>query len=453
MPAAATIAALRFGTGLVPGGAPPAGAAALLDDLSGPDPMPARHPAPSSEAVRAMILALREARAARKDGTGSQQDFRAAQARLVAAARGNGVAQIARAVAAPVGFRERLVAFWADHFTVIGRGAEQRPMVLAFADEAIRPHVAGRFADMLRAAILHPAMLVYLEQNVSVGPNSAAARRGRGLNENLGRELLELHTLGVGAGYGQDDVRQMALLLTGLGWSPQAGMTFRPEAAEPGAETVLGRAYGGPGRARIADVEAALDDLARRPETLRHLSRKLAVHFCADDPDPDLVATIEAAWRAHDGALVPVCEALLSHPAAWDSFGQKIRQPQDFLVAALRALAVGGDGVAALAPPVANKRLFQPLRRLGQPIGEPAGPDGWPEAADVWLTSQGLAGRIDWAMTQPPFWSRDPGDPRLFLRNALADAAGPVLTTAVARAESGREAVGLVLASPDFNRR
>ncbi|MEI4486238.1 DUF1800 domain-containing protein [Frigidibacter sp. MR17.14] len=451
MPSHATIAALRFGYGLGPGQA--SDAAALLADLDGPDPMPGRFPAPGMEAVQALILSFREARGASKDGRAALEAYRAEQRHAVALTRANGAAVIARGVAAPVGFRERLVAFWADHFTVIGRGAELRPMVLAFADEAIRPHVAGSFPAMLRAATLHPAMLVYLEQAFSVGPNSVPGKRGRGLNENLGREVLELHTLGAGAGYDQADVRQMALLLTGLTWTPRGGMVFRPGAAEPGAETVLGRRYGGPGPARIEDIEAALDDLARRPETARHLARKLAVHFCADDPDPALVDAMAAAYAAGDGQLMPVYRALLAHPAAWESFGQKVRQPQDFLIAALRALQVPSEAVAGLDVAEANRRIFQPLRRLGQPLGEPDGPNGWPEDAAVWIHPQGLAARIDWAMNAPRLWRDDPPEPRAFLAAALGDAADPGLATAVARAETEREAVGLVLASPAFNRR
>src|SRR5690606_4985798 len=139
---------------------------------------------------------------------------------------------------------------------------------------------------------------------------------GKGLNENLARELLELHTLGAGSGYRQDDVRQMAELLTGLTVDPDRGTVFKPQLAEPGAETVLGVSYGGD-KARLDDIAALLHDLAVRPETAAHLARKLAVHFVSDDPPEDLVATMRAAFSDRGGDLSAVYAAMLGHPAAW----------------------------------------------------------------------------------------------------------------------------------------
>jgi uncharacterized protein (DUF1800 family) len=187
---------------------------------------------------------------------------------------------------------------------------------------------------MLMAVATHPAMLLYLDQAQSVGPNSArGARRDRGLNENYARELMELHTLGVGAVYSQDDVRQLAELLTGLAVDPVAGFVFDARRVEPGPERVLGRDYAGDG---IEAIRAVLADLAARPETARHLAHKLAVHFVADDPDPGLVTAMEAAFRDSGGDLVAVTAALLAHPAAWAEAAAKARQPFDFVVAALR---------------------------------------------------------------------------------------------------------------------
>ncbi|CAM5394543.1 hypothetical protein FALB51S_02097 [Frigidibacter albus] len=360
---------------------------------------------------------------------------------------------LARAVDAQIGFRERLLQFWTDHFTARPRGPDMGPMAQVFAEEAIRPHLAGRFADMLKAADTHPLMLVYLDQTVSVGPNSQAGRKGGGLNENLAREMLELHTLGVGGSYGQADVRQLALLLTGLFWTYRAGWAFDPTRAEPGAETVLGESYGGAVPADVSEIHAALEDLALHPDTGRHLAWKLAVHFTSDDPDAGMVEDMAAAYARGGGALMPVYAAMLDHPAAWETFGAKTRQPQDFLVAALRSLGVSGAQVAQLAPGAVNNHLLGPLRRMGQPFAGPPGPDGWPEAASSWITPQGLAARIDWAMTAPRHWTRPLPDPRHLLRAALDDAAGERLVWAVGRAETAAEGAGLVLASPDFNRR
>ncbi len=245
----------------------------------------------------------------------------------------------ARALSARDGLRERLVWFWADHFTTVARKRIDKAFPSALIEDAIRPHVMGRFSDMLQAVTLHPAMLVYLDQVISVGPNSPAGlRRGRGLNENLARELIELHTLGVGAVYAQDDVRQMAELLTGLVFKPEVGQGFEPNWVEPGSETVLGISYEGEGEEPIL---RALGDLALRPETARHIARKLAVHFISDTPDEDLVDALNGAFVASGGELAAVYTALVSHPSAWEKPMQKARQPFDFMVSALRALALG----------------------------------------------------------------------------------------------------------------
>ncbi len=462
MPSAPTIAAIRFGTGLRPrraGPAPaPVDAAALLAELQAPDVLAARFPVLTRPEAEEMARQVRPARRAGQAGTergdpAPELAYRALRQRLrFATARGAQMA-IARAVEAEIGFRERLVQFWSDHFATRPRNAALGPMSQVFAEEAIRPHLAGGFPAMLKAAATHPMMLVYLDQNVSVGPNSRAGRKGGGLNENLAREMLELHTLGVGGGYVQADVRQLALLLTGLSWTYRAGWHFDASRAEPGAETVLGEAYGGAAPAQVSEIHAALEDLALHPDTGRHLARKLAVHFTSDDPDAGMVESMAAAYAASGGALLPVYAAMLAHPAAWQTFGAKARQPLDFLVAALRALGVSGERVAALDPGGVNNRLLAPLRLMGQPFAAPPGPDGWPEAAGEWITPLGLAARIEWAMTAPRHWAKPLPDPRRLLRAALDDAAGERLAWAVGRAETGAEGAGLILASPDFNRR
>lgn len=451
VPALATLTAIRFGTGLP--GQGPGGPEALIDELTAPDDLPGRFPVldeAAAEALGARVGPLRKA--ARRREPGAEEPYQQAKRDLRQAELRGAQMTLARALAAPIGFRERLQWFWADHFTVRARFVEHRAMPQAFVEGAIRPHVAGRFADMLKAATLHPMMMVYLDQTRSVGPQSKTGRKGGGLNENLGRELLELHTLGVGAGYGQADVRQMSLLLTGPTWNFQRGWRFEQSRVEPGAETVLGRRYGGARPASLAEIDAALEDLALNPATAAHLSRKLAVHFCADQPDPDMVAAMTRAYRDNDGALLPVYAAMLAHPAAWAVPAQKIRQPWDFLVAATRALGVPAETVAALKPGDVQRRVFAPLRRMGQPWGEPDGPNGWPEEAQAWLTPQGLAGRIDWAMNDSRLW-RKPPDPRLFWQEALGDAADETLVTAVGRSETDREGLALILASPAFNRR
>ena len=328
-----------------------------------------------------------------------------------------------------------------------------RPLVALLPDmieTAIRPHLAGRFADMLSAVATHPAMLIYLDQAQSVGPTSLAGRiRGRGLNENLAREILELHTLGVGAAYTQADVRSFAELLTGLSVDEQ-GFRFRPGIAEPGPITVLGRSYGG-GRKRLEDILAALEDLAAHPDTARHLARKLVVHFIGGVPDRDHVGAVAEAYASR-GLLADAYAALLDHPAAWAGPLNKAKPPFDFIVSALRALGMRGRQVRDLNRREFRRGLIGPMMLMGQRPFAPPGPDGWPEAPEAWITAAGLAARIRWAraIADRPEAAREPVS---FLETALGDAADPVLRSAVAGAETRAEGVALVLASPAFNRR
>lgn len=449
------LAAVRLGFGPAPAGGE-AGAGAMLAALGGPDEAALRWPVADFEAVLANARAHREIQRARRDNipgaeAAMRENLRARRDemdrilahRLARAARGEP-------------FRERLAWFWADHFTVRPREPRMRPGVAAYAEAAIRPHLAGRFADMLKAAVLHPMMLLYLDQVESMGPNSRqGARRGRGLNENLAREVLELHSLGVDAGYTQDDVRSLARLFTGLTFGLDEGFRFAAGRAEPGGDTVLGRTYGSDGEARLEDILAALDDIAARPETARHLAWKLATHFVADTPDPGLVDHLAATWRAHDGALLPVYAALAGHPATWAAAGAKVRQPLEFLAAAFRALGADPLRLLQLSSRDRSRLTFAALAAMGQPFEEPPGPDGWPEAADRWITPHGLAARIGWAMTAPQHLidRAERPDPRSFVTDALGPTVGAATRTAAMAAETEWEGVGLVLASPEFNRR
>ena len=350
-------------------------------------------------------------------------------------------------------FRERLVAFWADHFTAVPKNLVMRGAAPAYLEVAIRPHVGARFADMLKAVVTHPFMLSYLDQAASAGPNSRAGqRRGAGLNENLAREVLELHTLGVGGAYTQADVRQLSELMTGLSIDPRKGFVYRPQMAEPGTETVLGKRYGGQ-TGRLDNVMAVMEDLAVHPDTANHLARKLVAHFVADDPDPDLVAHVAAAYRASDGALGPVYEALLEHPASWGPLGQKVKPPIDFMASSLKAFGATGRDIMKMPERDLRTAIARPLRVMGQPFMGARGPDGWPEAADHWITPQGLALRIAWAKGAADRLATRIEDPRRFLEDTLADAAGQRLKFAVGAAETKAEGAVLVLASAEFNRR
>jgi uncharacterized protein (DUF1800 family) len=445
-----TLVAIRFGYGLPSPTAAPLTAGAMIAALKTPDAAVLRFPAVGLAGVLPVLQAADQGRRVLR-----RTKDRTAYTAAVKEARGIAANSVrcgfARALDSPDGFRERLVSFWADHFTTKSRSAPGVALPGAMIEDAIRPNLSGRFGDLLVAATLHPAMLIYLDQVASVGPGSAfGQKRGRGLNENLAREVMELHSLGVGGGYAQKDVRQMAELLTGLDAGSAEGFAFHADRAEPGSETILGKTYDGAG---TAPIRAALQDLALRPETARHIARKLAVHFVSDVPDAGLVAAMSERYRATDGDLLAVYRAMLDHPAAWAPPLAKARQPYDFMIAALRSLGVDGAGVMRFGAGPFQRLVLNPMALMGQKWGAPNGPDGWPEAADNWITPQGLAVRIRWAMEVPGRLLAPLPDPAEFARNALGSAVDDRLLWAASRAESLREGIGLVLASPAFNRR
>ncbi|MEM9249408.1 MAG: DUF1800 domain-containing protein [Pseudomonadota bacterium] len=451
----------RFGLGPHPSFR--SGAEALLAPLTGPDRIAATHPiapfadlAHQGDALRQLNRARREAAtaAAREAAVDARRDYQ--RAMRVRKARETG-ALLARAVETRDPMRERLVRFWADHFTVVGRHFYLRNAVENYVEEAIRPNVTGRFSDLLAAAILHPMMVLYLGQASSIGPNSRMGRENpdRGLNENLAREVLELHTLGVDGAYAQADVRQLAELLAGLIVPQDGTLRFAPHRGEPGPEQVLGRRYGRR-IPKIEDIHQVLADLARHPDTARHIARKLAVHFVSDTPSAALVAHVAARFVATDGDLLQVYTALVEHPDARRRTRDKVKPPWDFVVTSLRALQPDGSRLAQARTGDVQHHLLRPLADMGQPWEAPTGPDGWPETAAHWVTPQGLAGRIGWAMRLPDLlgaFGTPLPDPRGFADTALGPLAGPTVRFAAQAAETRAEGIALVLLSPEFQRR
>ncbi len=342
-------------------------------------------------------------------------------------------------------FRERLVWFWANHFTVSTRRGEVNALAGSFIRDAIRPHVTGRFADMLRAVMRHPAMLLYLDNAQSFGPNSPVGlKQNKGLNENLARECLELHTLTPASGYTQADVIEFARILTG--WSieqkaPPLGFRFRPFVHEPGPKRLMGFQFQ-EGEQGGLD---ALQFLADHPSTHRALAIKLARHFIADQPPPDAVRAIEGALRDTRGNLGAAAHALTALPAAWTPL-QKLRSPQDFLFAALRASGLPADDDGPKKVPVQGI-----LSGLGQAPFSAAQPVGWPDRAAEWAGPEAMLRRVDWAYG---FAGRSNlPEPMQFADTAL----GPLLSDAtgaeIRRAGSRRDGIALLLASPEFQRR
>ncbi|MGJ8609647.1 MAG: DUF1800 domain-containing protein [Octadecabacter sp.] len=459
MPFDPTIAAIRFGVGLSPTIAPPASVEAMLARLSGPDEIGAVFPIapfsavyPSQNDIRLAARALNDARGT--DGEDAAAEFRSnllRDGRLAVVSHMQ--AMMARAAHTEDGFRERLTAFWADHFTVRSTVGVNRHMVSSYIEESIRPHVAGSFPDMLVAVVTSPMMILYLDQHRSMGPNSPAAlRRDRGLNENLAREVLELHTLGVGGSYTQTDVREFAELLTGVTANALRGSFFRAVQAEPGAETVLGVTYGGDAES-LENVIAALRDLALHPDTAHHLARKLIVHFIGDTPDAALVDAMAAAYLDADGALMAMYRVLLADDSAWRVEAQKVKQPFDFVTSSLRALGVSSDVILGASLQQVRRFVQRPLSVMGQDWQAPVGPDGWPEEAENWITPQGMAGRITWAMQVPVDLLDDLPDPRDFVHTALGPRPPDAVIFAANAAETVSDGVGIVLASAAFQRR
>ncbi|MEM6305387.1 MAG: DUF1800 domain-containing protein [Pseudomonadota bacterium] len=453
-----TLAERRFGYGLSPRVSPPHSVEEMLAALIGPDVMASQFPVGTFRDLQEQHLLFdrfrRHARSQGDSAAGKASREKAQEIRRAAAREHlqRFVQLQLRRIATPDAFRERLAAFWADHFTALGKSGLLTFASPLFIEDVIRPRMTGRFSDMLRAVAKHPLMLHALDQDFSAGPGSVAGqRRGRGLNENFARELLELHTLGVDGPYDQVDVRALALLLTGLSRGRGFDFVFRPNFAEQAGQIVLGRSY--PAEISEARIDKVLTDLALHPGTARHLARKLAVHFIADAPPTALVEAMTAAFLETDGDLLAVYRAMLMHPQAWETPMRNLRRPDEFISTSLRALGPEADALERLKHGDIRGLFLQPLARMGQTWLRPAGPDGWSEQDAAWATPQGLAGRLDWAMQVPRRLMAELPDPRDFVQTALGSAAPERVAFAAQAAESRAEAIGLVLISPAMQRR
>jgi uncharacterized protein (DUF1800 family) len=359
------------------------------------------------------------------------------------------LARIQRAVIADGGFTERLVVFWSNHFCIsANKGEPARMWAGSFEREAIRPYVLGRFGDMLKAVEQHPAMLFFLDNQQSLGPESRAGEiRKRGLNENLAREIMELHTLGVGGGYSQDDVTSLARIITGWTYAGRQGQlgtpgtfAFNANAHQPGAQRLLGKTYENTG---VAQGEAALADLARHPSTATFIAAKFARHFVADDPSPALVARLSDVFDKSDGDLKALTSALLDSDEAWQTPMTKMRAPYEFLVAIGRLLG---------QVPENPSRTLGGLNLLGQPLWSPAGPNGFPDSNAAWAAPEGMKLRLD-ISAQVASRIGENVDPRDLLEMVAADAASTETRRTIERAESRQQALALLLMSPEFQRR
>ncbi|MBN8715547.1 DUF1800 domain-containing protein [Thermomonas sp.] len=456
----ATSAANRLGLGARPGELQridPDPRGWLLAQL-GPAPAPAALAGlPSSADYLGQYRRLQQMRRQARQGGGG--DARAAQMQAGQLLR-QGLQRellLRQQVAATAddGFRERLVRFWSNHFAI---SVDKRVAALFAAPmerEAIRPHANGRFADLLLAVERHPGMLLYLDNAQSIGDDSRAAQQAerrrqrtgqgarRGLNENLAREILELHTLGVDAGYTQQDVTEFARALTGWSVDPNAGgsdaFLFRPAAHEPGARRVFGKTYRQDGERQGI---AILHDLAVHPATARHVSTKLARHFVGDDPPPALVQRMAWVWMDSAGDLPSVYRVLLDDPAAWQPGARKFKTPDDFCLSALRACGLGAESDLALA--------LRLQAQLGQPVFQPRSPAGFGDVAADWGGPDALFKRVQAAQALANRLPDTGATPLALGQAALGEALDAQTATALRRAESIQQGVALLLASPAF---
>ncbi len=465
----AAIAAHRFGLGEasldVVGGDP----AQWLTAQIGPADAPRGEGLLSTRAALEHVAAEREQRKAVKNPpAGMTPEQAAAQATaghyrevIIADAR----SRLLTAATTTRPFNERLQLFWANHFTVSLAKGSTRGLVGAFERDAIRPNIAGSFEALLVASTTHPAMLRYLDNFQSAGPNSqivarAAKRAARmnegprvtGLNENLAREVLELHTLGAesarGANpsYTQADVTAFARVLTG--W--RAGLqdtdptqTFDPAWHEPGRKIVLGKTYAeGP-----AALRAVLHDLALHPATARFIATKLARHFVADEPPPAMVERLASTYLRSGGELAPVYRELIRSPEAWATPPAKLKTPEEFVISSVRLLRL-------------NPRLFDKgdaanavgIITLGQRVQAAPSPAGWSDRAEDWLGPDAVWKRIEWA-TRTAGRLGSSVDARSLAKQSLGPLLTPETKAQLDRAADGPQALALLLMAPEFQRR
>ena len=354
-------------------------------------------------------------------------------------------ARTASALESSTPFVERLVHFWSNHFAVSVDKLLIVGLAGSFEADAIRPNVLGRFEDLLLAAVRHPTMLLYLDQAQSAGPNSGMASRGRGLNENLAREILELHTLGVRTGYTQEDVKEFARALTGWtlpGEIATIDNTFRfvPSLHEPGSRVLLGKTYSdtGEGQAR-----AMIHDLASATATSLHVALKLAQHFVADEPPKSLVLRLAKVFTDSGGDLQEIYKVLISSPEVWQTNHSKFKSPWDWTISSMRAL-----GRRSVAP----SQLTALLTQLGQPVWRPGSPAGFKDITSTWAAPDALMRRVEIAQRLAQE-SGDSVDARILAPRVLPDVLTEATSNAIARAESRGTAVALLLISPEFLRR
>lgn len=447
----AAIAVNRFGLGARPGEIATAGAdpkAWLASQLNGPADQPAAADgtpfAPGGLLVRQEQAMIAERRAIKAGDPDAQKKLAGGRLKIFGDEMA-GRFRLGFATQRP--FAEHLVWFWTNHFTVSTTAGRTLNFCGAFEREAIRPYIAERFENMLLAVASHPAMLIYLNNNASIGPDSPAGQRtGKGRNENLGRELMELYSLGVDGGYSQADVIALANILTGWGLDPNApsGFGFFPNRHEPGPQTLRGKNYSPDLKGGIQAVR----DLAHDPHTAHHIAAKFATYFIADEPAPQSVARLEGVFNRTGGDLKALALAVIEDDAAWEPRPRKMRSPVEYVTAGYRLLNLPGSDMNGQL----TRAAMMSARAMGEFPMTASSPKGWPLTSDAWSGPDAILNRIEWAKQVS---ARMP--PEFDAVAAAAQGLGPLLTsptkTAMARAESRSDALALLISSPEFQRR
>ncbi|MBV5291913.1 MAG: DUF1800 family protein [Curvibacter lanceolatus] len=422
------------------------------------------------EPLVARVVALeaqRRAADALKDDEAKKAAQQAYQQELNRQGRESAQRFVLRALYSPQQVQEQMVWFWMNHFSLHLYKGNLRALIPDFEDQAVRPHALGRFRDLLGATVYHPAMLRYLDNE-----HNAAGR----LNENYARELMELHTLGVGGGYSQQDVQALARVLSGLGvvnppdapppqlppalqgqYVRRGLFEFNPRRHDDSPQSLLGQPLPGRGLAR---VEAALDRLARHPSTARFVARKLVLFWVSDTPAPGLVDRVAAAFQRSDGDIAATLNALFSSPEFAASLGTLFRDPVHYVLAGVR---LAYDGRVILNPnPVLNW-----INRLGEPLYGRSTPDGYPLEAAAWSSAGQMSTRFEVARAigsgpaglfkteaTPPV--EQPAFPQLsnaLYHQGLAPSLSPRTRQALEQASSPQEWNTFLLSSPEFMNR
>ncbi|WP_440876701.1 DUF1800 domain-containing protein [Thalassotalea sp. PLHSN55] len=400
---------------------------------------------PTSVEISKKLAKLKQAeraekKQANKDLTNAKEKSKKYNRELL---RGFSVDTVNSAIASPNSLNWRLLDFFSNHFSVTAQGPYLTALAGTLEREAIAPNLLGSFEDMLLAVSSHPTMILYLNNERSFGPDSRLGKKGKGLNENLAREILELHTLGVNGGYDQDDVTELAMAITG--WSvanprkeEQPGFIFRKVGHQPGTRTLLTKRYSQKG---VEQGRAMLQDLARHPATAQHICYKLARHFVSDQPPKALVKQLNQRWQKTNGNIKDVMIELVQSEHAWSNTSVKYKTPREFIISACRAVD---------AKKVSNSQLFNSLASLGQRPFNAGSPAGYGDVQEDWNGGNALIARIEWASM---FASKYKANAEKTLAHIFSKHVSKRTYQSVLRAESRRQAMTLLLMSPEFLRR